>query len=167
MKYPVLIDTLEGSIITSSNGTHNSGKSNDDVRGFYIEYKTIHYFPKGINEIFKNLNGISIRNSHLKKIAQEDLSKFPNLVRLNLYNNNIEVVEEDLFKFNLKLKYISLSHNKIGKIHPKVFDHLNQLTILDLGYNECINIDTSDVENIQILIQEVKSKCDPAAFLRW
>jgi len=38
------------------NGTHENSKSNDDVLGFRAEYKTIHFFPKGLDNFLKILN---------------------------------------------------------------------------------------------------------------
>ena len=116
---PVSINSREASTITSVSGSHISGKSNDDVFAVDIKRKTVNYFPKGIEKIFKNLQGISISNSGLQEITQSDLSVFPELVNLILTQNNIQVLEQGLFDINPKLTYINLNWNKISQIHPK------------------------------------------------
>lgn len=150
----------EESIITSVSGTHSFGKSNDDLRVFYINSKTVNYFPKGIEKTFKNLQGIELTNSSLQEITQSDVSVFPELVVLYLGFNCLQVLEQGLFDFNPKLKIINLFRNKISQIYPNVFDNLKQLFTLHLDENTCINTYAyRNATEVQSVIQQVKLSC--------
>jgi hypothetical protein len=81
------------------------------------------------------------------------------LVVLDLSGNHIEVLEEGLFDFNQKLKFVRLHFNKINKIHPEIFDHLTELTSLYLAANKCINRDVANTALVKSLIHDVKIKC--------
>lgn len=79
---------------------------------------------------------------------------------LALRYNDIEVIVEGTFEYNLNLKRIELQNNKIAKIFPKVFDHLNMLMHLDIRSNICINMNAVDSASaIQELIKQVKIQC--------
>lgn len=128
--------------------------------GFYINGKTVHYFPQGLENIFNNLRGILILQCNLKHITQSDFREYTNLVFLSLNGNEIEVLEEGLFDFNTNLKLINLGFNKISKVHPNVFDHLNQLIYLILLSNTCINnAAKNNASEVQKIIQQVKIQC--------
>lgn len=125
-----------------------------------ITLETVHYFPQGLEKIFKNLRAIWIEYSHLKHIHQSDLRELKNIVFLNLQSNDIEVLEQGLFDFNTKLKYINLHNNKISKIHPNVFDNLSQLITLFLTSNNCINkFASGSTDHIQEFVKEIKKEC--------
>lgn len=74
------IKSREVSVITSVNRTHDSGQINDNVHGFLVRNKSINYFPKGLEKIFRNLKGIAIQQCHLKQVTQADLQVFSKLV---------------------------------------------------------------------------------------
>lgn len=131
---------------------------NPSVRAFWVQSAILHYFPRGLENSFPNLEGIAIGSSKLKEIRQEDLKPFPNLKYLNLYTNEIQVVEKDLFKFNPQLKLICFTTNKISHLDPNVFDHLvSQLTYLSLSGNTCTLGDAHDNPKINALIQTLKT----------
>lgn len=154
------ITSLQDAIITSSNGTHISGKNNDDVQGFSMSGNSIvYYFPRGIEKIFKNLKGFILRSSELKEIHQSDLKVFPNLTYLELYSNDIQVIEEGLFDYNPELKVIWLSNNKITHVHPNVFDSLKNLVTLYFSPNTCINKYGLDAKNLKESIRQIKIQC--------
>ncbi|CAG9810640.1 unnamed protein product [Chironomus riparius] len=159
------ITTRESATITSISGTHQSGKTNSDVVGFYVYSKTINYFPRCLETFFKNIKAIQIDNCNLKEVHQEDLKPFPNLVELYLRFNELEVLEEGLFDFNPDLEYIYIWNNKIVHIAPNVFDHLSKLSYLYLLSNSCIDKEaknsTSEVKNV---IQAAKSQCINSEF---
>lgn len=161
VKNKINIITWEDAIITSNNGTHHNNKSNDDVTAFTASgISSFHYFPRGLDKIFKNLIGIQMFSNNLKEIRQADLRVFPDLRNVFIYENDIGFLEEGLFKHNPKLDVIYLNYNKISEIHSDVFDHLSKLIRLELLNNVCISMRASNnATAVQIVIQQVKLKC--------
>jgi hypothetical protein len=154
------ITTRESASINSISGTHLSGLNNSDVDGFYVEYKTINYFPRGLDHFFKNLKAIEIYKSKLREIHQEDLKPFPRLVELILHYNLLEVLEEGLFDFNTDLEYIYFEGNKIVNIKPHVFDHLSRLSYLYLTFNVCIDrYAENSISNVRNVIIDARLQC--------
>lgn len=154
------IKSNETSVIKSVSGTHTSGKGIGDVRAFSITGKTVNFFPKGIDKIFKHLQGIQIYNSSLQELTKSDFSVFPELVYLSLNYNNLQILEQGLFDYNSKLKVIYLASNKISQVHPSVFDNLKQLMSLYLESNICISMNAEhNSPEIQRVIQKIKSSC--------
>jgi len=157
----VNITSLDAAQIDSISGTHLAGYNNDNVEAIDVyQQAQLNYFPRGLNNFFKNLKVINIFNSGLKEIHQSDLKDFPKLMNLFLPANNLEIIEENLFEFNPNLKWINLNSNKISHIDPTVFDNLTKLSRLYLGTNSCISmlaIDNSTV--LQNVITTAQANC--------
>ncbi|KAL7012431.1 hypothetical protein ACKWTF_014849 [Chironomus riparius] len=156
------IKSRESAVINSVSGSHLSGKSNADVTCFYSSDSSyvIEYFPRNLDNIFTNLKIIFIYDGRLKEIQQSDLRPFTKLVYLNLYQNDIEFLEDGLFAYNPELKFVSLSYNKIIHIGSQVFDNLNKLTWLWLLGNTCIDMDADNNQTaVKEVISQAKSKC--------
>jgi hypothetical protein len=62
-----------------------------------------------------------------------------NLVVISLSDNQIQSLRAKVFQNNLKLKLIWLDDNKIKMIAPETFQHLNQLTDVNLNWNDCVD----------------------------
>jgi len=136
------------------------------VEGFYAEFETIKFFPKGLDKLFKNLKLIHMYYCDLKEIHQSDLKPFPNLVYFRLALNKIEVIEAGLFDYNPNLEFVGFWESKIIHIDPNVFDHLYKLSYLWLSTVPCINIDFYDSrEQVKKAIKIVKSNCSNSEFL--
>lgn len=132
-----------------------------DVKGIYFEFSVVYYFPKNIEQKFKNLTAISIINSKLREIHQIDLKVFPELRYLSLKGNEIQVMEKDLFEFNPKLEVVSLNHNHIKHIDPSVFDGLKDIKVLQLALNPCLYHSSNLEQPPQETIVNIQSKCKP------
>lgn len=145
-------------------GSHeNSSLSNDDVKAVKTDFHRMIYFPQSMDETFKNLEVIYMNDGFLTKITQRDLQPFPKLRMLDLFENRLEVLEENLFKFNLNLKCVWLSNNRIYEIHPEVFNHLVHLRFLHLSGNACVARTAREGNRTEVLdlIKEVKVGCAP------
>ncbi|KAG5679612.1 hypothetical protein PVAND_009172 [Polypedilum vanderplanki] len=141
-QYQCSVDNYEISFeervfIEKAKGNHQSGKTNDDVKSFYIHGGNLKYFPKNLQNVFKNLELIFIANSKLIEITSEDLRPFPKLKYFYLDKNPIEIIKEDLFVHNLELEVLYLVNNKINHIEPKALSQLNKLRAIDLSNNVC------------------------------
>ncbi|KAG5680407.1 hypothetical protein PVAND_009916 [Polypedilum vanderplanki] len=100
-----------------------SGKSDDDVNFFYLTGANLNFFPRNLENVFKNLELIYIYDSKLIEITSEDLKPFPKLKYFRLYGNPIEVIREDLFTHNPELEVLYLENNEINHIYPKALSH--------------------------------------------
>ncbi|XP_070501456.1 SLIT and NTRK-like protein 6 isoform X3 [Chironomus tepperi] len=157
----VIITSPDAAQIDSVTGNHWTGYNNDNVEALFIHRKgEIHYFPRGLDKIFKNLKGIQIYSTGIKEIHQSDLKDFPNLKVLSLSSNSLEIVEKDLFDSNPNLDYIALNSNQISHIDPNVFDKLTNLKTLDLESNVCIRMIAShNPSALQYVIKTAEDKC--------
>ncbi|KAG5668404.1 hypothetical protein PVAND_016344 [Polypedilum vanderplanki] len=155
--------------ITAANGNHyNSSMSHENVQGFYStsSFYILHYMPHGLSKIFPNLIAILINYSQMKEIHQKDLEQYEKLKYIQIWGNDIEYLEKDLFKYNTELEYISFGgNNKINQIYPTIFDHLSKLQQLYLSRNQCIQKDRTDRSGVLELIKEVKILCSTTLFL--
>jgi hypothetical protein len=151
--------TSPGVTVTSVTGDHEPSMSHADVQGFYSYRNTINFMPCGLNDVFPNLIGIEIGYAGMKELHQSDLKQFPRLRYLGLYGNVLTIIEQDLFKFNTELEYISFGFNRITQIHPTVFDHLNKLSQLHLDSNVCMNKYAENRSAVEDLISSVKREC--------
>jgi len=153
------IISLDAAQVDAISGTHKAGYNNDNVENLNIKQGKIHYFPRGLNKIFKNLKAIEISGTGLKEIHQSDLKDFPQLKKLWLATNDLEILEENLFEFNPNLELVSLSSNKISLIDPNVFSKLTSLNALYLGSNTCINMGANNPTEVKNIIKTVKAQC--------
>ncbi|XP_070504107.1 adhesin Ata autotransporter-like [Chironomus tepperi] len=157
----VRITSTDTAQIDAVTGTHLAGYNNDNVEGIQVHSKgQIHFFPRGLNKIFKNLKAIFIYTTGLKEVHQSDLKDFPNLKHLSLTKNSLEILEKDLFEFNPNLENIYLNSNKISHIDPNVFDKLTNLKTLYLSSNACIDMTAeNNPTSVQNIIKTAKNQC--------
>ena len=126
-KFQTLSSIIENETVTTINGQAANFYHSENVKMLDIDDQTVRYFPKGLEKIFPNLEGISIYNSKLKKISKSDLKPFPALRELCLHNNELETLDSDLFEFNPELRLIYLNSNKLKQIGANIFDSLTKL----------------------------------------
>lgn len=141
----------------------NSGKSPNDVKGFWVRNKNVKFFPRGITKFFNNIENLSVEHCDLKNITKEDLKEFgDNLKKLWLYNTEIEVVESDLFEYNQNLIFIDFEKNLIKLVGDDAFNGLRALKNLRLNNNPCTtgkDFVTNNSFEVLRLITNVKRKC--------
>jgi hypothetical protein len=143
--------TRKGDQVTSIVGAHMPGKSNDDVLMFKADAARFEYFPRGLEKFFKNLQSIFINYSRLREIRQIDLRPFTKLRHIDLYDNKIEVLEQDLFKYNRELEEIWMSNNNIKVVDMTAFDGLRKLKALYFGGNICVGESADDFAGVSFL----------------
>lgn len=97
-----------------------------------ITNKIVNYFPQNLHAYFENIKGVQISNSHLKEISQDDLKPFVELEFLSLDKSDIEIITEDLFLYNPKLRVINLENSKFFAIETLVFSNLNNLHSINI-----------------------------------
>lgn len=146
--------------VISKSGQHVKGRTDNDEIYFFVMSKTVSYFPSGLEKIFTSLVGISICYCGLKEVKQNDLKPHTKLTFLNLNFNEIEILDEGLFDFNLILKHVGLEGNNFIHINPTIFDKLFNLVSLCMFNNKCIDECTkSDAGTAKKIIRNVKINC--------
>lgn len=158
------ITSSELSVISSVNGTHEKGKTLNDVSTFGAKNKNILNFPKDLEKFFKKLERIRISDGRMKEICADDLMPFPLLKELSLKDNDIEVIEDGTFAYNPMLEYINFEDNKIVHFGENVFDHLS-MKLMYLTGNICIDFSTSDSNDVPEVIRKIKVNCTNMEFL--
>lgn len=124
--------------IHAVSGKHQDWNSNASVKSVGIGESNCFYFPLDVEKFFGNLEGFTIQKSKLSEIRKEDLKQLKNLRMIDLYFNEIQYLERNLFEFNPKLEYIAVHDNKITHIDPHVFDKLiGKLNVLLIARNIC------------------------------
>ncbi|XP_070509762.1 uncharacterized protein [Chironomus tepperi] len=152
--------SIESAFIKTAIGDLSSSKSNDQVLGITETFNQIHFFPRGLNNVFKRLKLIEFKDCGLLEIHKTDLMPLTRLEYLNLDNNEIQVIEDELFDLNPSMRYISFKNNKIFEVHPEVFDHLTKLRYLIMERNRCINMYANDSPSqVKQVIQKIQQSC--------
>lgn len=141
-------------------GKHIKGNSNKKVKKIYIvDSPLMEYMPKGFEEFFVNLDGISIKDSGLKIITQANLEPFPNLKYLWLDNNKLETLPSGLFRFNPHLLFVSFQKNQLTTIADNLFDPVTDLQQADFTGNACIDLNGGNRYAVRIVMREISKKC--------
>lgn len=140
-------------------GEHQDGKSNDDVHHFSSSGKALNKFPRNLEKIFKNLDSIEINAAKISTLENKDLMAFKGQLKwLNFTDNNIEVIEANLFEFNPNLEKINLDGNQIKFVGNGAFDNLHNLSSLEFK-NPCYSGSASNHSEVVKLITEIKNNC--------
>lgn len=154
-----LINRRNDAIVTNTSGAQIWMKNKEAVKSFDARSVLIRYFPQNLHHFFPNLIEFFIEHG-LREIHKEDLQPYPKLIKLYLSYNELEVLEENLFQYNLELKLVFLDGNRIRYVHPNIFDHLSNLNYLGFHDNDCYSghVEDSSTEALT-LAREIKSSC--------
>lgn len=134
-------------------GLHLDGKTDDDVENLNFEDQNVPYLPIGIDQRFKNLKSMSVKNSSVEHINNDAL-KMENLSELTFEHNNIKDIAENTFQNLRKLQSLNLASNHIVKLHLNTFKNMNELKILNLNWNQLELLDAgvfNDCKSLQTL----------------
>lgn len=105
----------------------------------------VKFFPRGLETIFPNLEGIQIYNAQLEWIEKEDLKPFKGLIEIHLPYNKLDFLQSDLFEFNPKLKKVNFESNRQLKYVSSSL--LKPLTQLEQAYFQSCNCINSYAQN--------------------
>lgn len=158
-----IVDSINPTEVTDVYGVHHSGKSSLDVEGLHVQPETIlSRFPQKIEEIFPNLSIISWVDGVLTSITADDLKPFPKLRFLDLYNNNIESLDGDLFQYTSEIQHVNFGHNLIKTVGDGLFDGL-ELKNAGFYLNPCISVIAETPAAIQEFKSLLKKQCGPSS----
>lgn len=157
--------TTDDQTVTSVNGQSGKFYHDQNVTAFLVAHQTLHYLPKGLEEMFPQLQEIYIENSKLKLIRKQDIEKFKALKSLLIQWNEIEELGKDLFESQREIRGLSFRQNKIKFIEEGIFDPLDKLEHLWLGNNTCVNEVADNKEEIPAVLLKVKSLCSAPPYV--
>lgn len=101
-----------------------------------------------------------INLSRLRELKQSDLKPYRKLKHLDLFENRIEYLERDLFKYNEDLEVVWFSSNRIKVIHETAFDGPKTLKKLYMGGNICIRESANTDEGVSFFKKSQKTVPD-------
>ncbi|XP_070501502.1 uncharacterized protein [Chironomus tepperi] len=166
---------LQSSIntVTTINGQHKSGHTDDDVRYLYIKNgSSIKRFSSIYCEKFKNLevmksdaadmnsidgnslekcenlDFLSLKGAQLNSIPNELLTRNSKLSKIWIIDSQVTTLPEHLFSSQNKLKLLSLYGNQINILPSNIFNPLIQLEYLSLRNNKLQSIDSKWFKNL-------------------
>lgn len=155
-----IVGNSSASTIINVVGTHISGRSNADIRGFSIyNQRGLTQLPSNINVIFPSLRAVDWVFGDLNSVSRDDLRQFSDLAILSLYGNRLTSLDGDLFQNNRRLQQIDLGNNLIQNAGTGLFDHLAELRIVLFQRNPCIDSVAGTPEAIEELILQLASQC--------
>lgn len=149
-------------VITSITGDHLLGRTNINVKGFWIvgnDFLTT--VPDGLNIFFPNLEVFMWYNGALLSIDGVIFKAFPNLKAIGFQGNRLISIPGDLFKYTpnvqeIYLAGISLEHAGIG-----LLTGLNAAKLVAFDGNLCINMFADTPALIQELKFKLINQCPP------
>lgn len=128
--------TTPGEVVSSLRGLHCD---NERATSLSIEDQNVIFWPRGLETIFNSLTNILLSNSKLSFVHQLDLKPFENLRELNLSNNDLTILDGNLFEFNRDIESVSFSGNKLIVIGENIVNSLKTLMAADFRDNICTN----------------------------
>lgn len=154
----LLVETAN-TIIDDTEGEHLEGKTNNDVKAVDIYKQQCHFFPKGLDKVFKNIEALSVSNSELRSLNKKDLRPFTNLKLIWFFSNKLTVIEPNLFVYNSKLKFVDFGNNRIRSVAIDLFDPLVELEKVMFNANICITRDGEGRSQIKDIEREIFRNC--------
>lgn len=145
--------------VAKVNGEHLDGKSNKDVLKLNIENQECIFLPHGFEKHFPNIEGLRVAASMLVELTQSDISVFPKLRNCDMFNNNIEVLERNLFEKNRDLEYLYFGDNRIRSVGYNILKPLTKIHTVVLQFNKCIDKNVYSPTEMTTFQQTLNEKC--------
>lgn len=161
---------LEGDarVVTEIRGTHQPGRSNTEVYGFYLNGANDQtnmggFVPRGLGQFFPNLQAFDVINYEAVEIAQEDLAGLDNLLQLRLTGNRIRVVPRNLLEGKNLLRTVRFNVNPtLRHVAHHVFDSLPSLIHLDFR-GTCHPQENTNRADVLRMIFRLAQECPPTS----
>ncbi|CAG9809785.1 unnamed protein product [Chironomus riparius] len=145
--------TIKSDEVISMKNTEVLAKESKFVKGFYFELnKNIEYLPTKIHEKFPNLVAYDGSNLALKEIKYQNFEKLEELQyltlkdltklkNLTLRSNQLNYIDEELFKNLASLMHLDLDKNQINFLPKGIFKNMPELQEISLSDNKLQELD--------------------------
>jgi len=119
---------------------HLPGNSNKDVKIVRLmRTKNCSRIPKGLKQIFPNMEILIINDCKISEIDREDLKGLENLKELIVEHSPIYYLNSDVFKDLKELEVVMFHNTKLATIEANIFDNLKSLKAIYFIQNPSIN----------------------------
>jgi hypothetical protein len=149
--------------VTNVIGTHNSGKTNEDVKAVYIvgNYR-LSFVPRGLTNFFPNLIGYYLSSTTFDALNGDELDEFgEKLVWFAVTGSNLTTISSRLFDSTPNIAYVFFYSNKLQRVGRDLFTAVNvtQLGNLYFKSNTCIDRYANNKTDIVALINQLQVSC--------
>ena len=146
--------------VTDVTGDHLVGNNNDAVRTLSVSGQPLlTQIPKDIGKFFKNLQGLEVWGCQLATVSMEDLRPFPDLVVLNIEQNNLFNLPGNLFYHTPNLVWLRCLDNRIQNIGYGLLDDLHRLQFASFSRNDCIDMSARNQRELVVLKEVLSILC--------
>lgn len=147
--------------VTDVSTNHLANMNNSDVKGIQILSQSVDFIPFGFVNFFPNLESVNMQFSTVKTVSKESFDSLRELKELIMNNNQVQVVESNLFDGNPLMIAISFTTNPVRHVGHGVFDNLKYLTHIHFGSTTCINDSGSTRASAEMLMFRIFVSCPP------
>ena len=136
-------------------------KKLSDIDSLRIEYVVMYFLMEGFDNHLPNLTALKIGSCHLKELSKEDLKVFPKLKFLWIWENDLKVLEADLFMYNPDLIYVNFYWNYLKEIDSNIFNNFKSFEFIFLKKNDCVNFGAKNQKELKKLVEIIQQNCKP------
>lgn len=148
--------------VTEITGIHMDGQNDGSVKGVFVNgHRVLTGIPNGIEKFFPNLEAFQWFQGNLSTIGSSTFRPFPNLLSINVGDNQLVTLEGDLFQHTQKLRGIYFYVNSLAHVGHNLLTGLNNLTEAIFTANPCINAFAITPEEIRALNLQLPISCPP------
>ena len=137
-RYSCVIDfvrNFDDAVETTIGGTHQSGRSDDDVVYLRIINCNISRIVTEFFTQFRNLQILHIVNGGLREIQVNAFNGANNIQTVEFSSNDLRVINEHSFNGLPSLNWLQLDGNNVVHVNENAFTSLEQLSVLLLDFN--------------------------------
>lgn len=146
--------------LKSASGTHENGKSNDDVIVFWSKGIVFNFFPQSITNVFKNVQKVYFKSANLSTISKYDLQQFGSqLTDFWCGRNTFEAIDSDFFDFTPNIEWTDLDNNQIKYVGKGALSNLKKLKRLYFAGNPCHSGEALNRADVLNLVESIENNC--------
>lgn len=145
--------------VTSVDGTHIEGYSNDDVKALNWQLHAVATIPSNFSAFFPNLRGVQFLQAGLQRISSNDLKQFPNLRLLAISRNRLTRLDGKLFQETPNLNWIKFQYNSLRNVSQYLLDDLKDLELADFRNSGCLDFEAQNLNDFEELKRLLPINC--------
>lgn len=104
-----------------------------------LSQNSIEKIDENAFEGLENLWFLVLENNRLRELPKDVFKPLTGVGDINLDNNLLEILDESLFQYNVRLRQLRISGNRINAVAATAFDNINALSVLLLQSNRCVD----------------------------
>lgn len=130
------------------------------IKSFFVHKSpSCRYLPSGVEKFLTQLEVLVIAGTGLKSITSSDLKPFELLKELYLNDNELAMLDSDLFEFNPEITIVNFNTNQLKQIGHDLLVPLTHLQKIAFNGNDCIDMKADNAFELAALMTELREKC--------